>query len=352
MNITNFIIILFIINVVISIVITFIITIDNKQKFSKYDKLINNIKHNCNIETFKPYNEDYNDGIDIKTVKCSNVLCDKAFTMSAPLTFHQTTSKDSTPNDKNITMKLTTDGSINANNITANTLLKTKDIDITNNISVPTKENILINKVKLFDLIYPVGSIYTSTNPTSPASLFGGTWEQIKDRFLYSASSGSTDIGGASTVTLDIKNIPSHNHTFSGALMEGTMFNVNNGGFIRADTGYCTGVFKKDGQKHAWPLRHSEQWSFGGSYNFKFEATPSGSISNTGENTIIQQERQQRNHFQLCHHIIKCIVGEERNKQHICFITSFILLMYFINVSIYVMNNCFITSSLYTSYLS
>ena len=282
MNITNFIIILFIINVVISIVITFIITIDNKQKFSKYDKLINNIKHNCNIETFKPYNENYNDGIDITTVKCSNVLCDKSFTMSAPLTFHKTTSTDSAPNDKNITMKLTTDGSINANNITANTLLKTKDIDITNNISVPTKENILINKVKLFDLIYPIGSIYVSTVSTSPATLFGGTWEQIKDRFLYCTTSGAKDIGGASTVTLDIKNIPSHNHTFSGNLMEGTIFNVNNGGFIRADTGYCTGVFKKDGQKHAWPLRHSEAWSFGGSYNFKFEATPSGSISYVG----------------------------------------------------------------------
>ena len=282
MNITNFIIILFIINVIISIVITFILTIDNKQKFSKYDKLIDNIKNNCSKETFKPYNENYNDGIDIKTVKCANVLCDKEFTMSAPLTFHQTTSTDSTPNDKNITMKLTTDGSVNANNITANTLLKTKDIDITNNISVPTKENILINKVKLFDLIYPVGSIYTSTNPTSPATLFGGTWEQIKDRFLYTASGGSTDIGGASTVTLKTNNIPSHNHTFSGNLMEGTIFNVNNGGFIRADTGYCTGVFKKDGQKHAWPLRHSEAWSFGGSYNFKFEATPSGSISYVG----------------------------------------------------------------------
>ena len=36
----------------------------------------------------------------------------------------------------------------------------------------------------LFNLIYPVGSIYMSVNNTSPATLFGGTWVQIKDTFL------------------------------------------------------------------------------------------------------------------------------------------------------------------------
>ena len=43
---------------------------------------------------------------------------------------------------------------------------------------------------RMFNLIYPVGSIYMSTNNTSPAVLFGGKWEQIKDRFLL--CSGNT----------------------------------------------------------------------------------------------------------------------------------------------------------------
>lgn len=35
--------------------------------------------------------------------------------------------------------------------------------------------------VNLGQVIYPVGSFYCSTQKISPASLFGGTWEQLKD---------------------------------------------------------------------------------------------------------------------------------------------------------------------------
>ena len=62
--------------------------------------------------------------------------------------------------------------------------------------------------------IYPVGSIYISVNSTSPASLFGGTWEQLKDRFLLSAgntyTAGST--GGEASHTLTVDEMPSHRH--------------------------------------------------------------------------------------------------------------------------------------------
>lgn len=36
---------------------------------------------------------------------------------------------------------------------------------------------------------WPIGSIYMSVNSTSPANLFGGTWEMISDTFLFAASS-------------------------------------------------------------------------------------------------------------------------------------------------------------------
>lgn len=46
-----------------------------------------------------------------------------------------------------------------------------------------TNENIASWANKFF----PVGSIYMSVDSTSPASFLGGTWEQIKDRFLLGA---------------------------------------------------------------------------------------------------------------------------------------------------------------------
>ena len=67
------------------------------------------------------------------------------------------------------------------------------------------------------DIIYPVGSIYMSVNSTNPSTLFGGTWEQIKDRFLLSCgntyANGST--GGEATHTLTVDEIPSHKHAFA-----------------------------------------------------------------------------------------------------------------------------------------
>ena len=66
----------------------------------------------------------------------------------------------------------------------------------------------------LADLIYPVGSIYMSVNSIEPSTLFGGTWERIKDRFLLSC--GDTyvpgSIGGEAKSTITADHLPSHSH--------------------------------------------------------------------------------------------------------------------------------------------
>lgn len=91
---------------------------------------------------------------------------------------------------------------------------------------------------KLIDYIYPIGSIYLSVNSTSPATLFGGSWTQLKDRFLLGAgstySSGAT--GGAATHKLSVAEMPNHAHD--------TPFfnNMTNNGEMKSD---FIGVFGK-----------------------------------------------------------------------------------------------------------
>jgi hypothetical protein len=62
----------------------------------------------------------------------------------------------------------------------------------------------------IFNQIYPVGATYISANSTDPGTLFGGTWMQIKDKFLLSAgdtyTAGNTG-GSADAVVVE------HNHT-------------------------------------------------------------------------------------------------------------------------------------------
>lgn len=62
---------------------------------------------------------------------------------------------------------------------------------------------------------HPVGSLYWTSSSENPAVTFGGgTWVQIKDRFILAAgdtyANGAT--GGSATVTLTVAQMPSHNH--------------------------------------------------------------------------------------------------------------------------------------------
>ena len=94
-----------------------------------------------------------------------------------------------------------------------------KTVDVTSGDSQDTNAYIFIDENEnyeddvnglTFDKIYPVGSIYMSINSVNPASLFGGTWEQLQDRFLLGAgstySAGST--GGEATHTLKESELP------------------------------------------------------------------------------------------------------------------------------------------------
>lgn len=58
--------------------------------------------------------------------------------------------------------------------------------------------------------LYPVGAVYISANSTSPASLFGGTWESIGGRFLIGADATyeAGSMGGNNTIQINKENMP------------------------------------------------------------------------------------------------------------------------------------------------
>lgn len=99
----------------------------------------------------------------------------------------------------------------------------------------------------VFDMIYPIGSIYISTNSTNPSLLFGGTWEPFaQGRTLIGVDTTDTDfdtvenIGGEKQHILTINEMPSHSHSLIArtVLMEA---GTNYGTYI-ADGNYNTGT--------------------------------------------------------------------------------------------------------------
>ena len=76
--------------------------------------------------------------------------------------------------------------------------------------------------------IYPIGSIYMSVNNVDPSTIFGGTWQQIKDRFLLACGdtynngetggdANHTPSGTVGNHTLTVNEMPAHNHVVNGS---------------------------------------------------------------------------------------------------------------------------------------
>ena len=107
---------------------------------------------------------------------------------------------------------------------------------------------------------FPVGSIYQSTNPTSPAALFGGTWEQIaSERVLMGASSSHA---AGSTVEAGLPNIT------------GTA----NGGVLSMSTPSSDGAF--GGKYYNTTTRHGggDKGDWFSTYDRTFDASKSNAI--------------------------------------------------------------------------
>ena len=93
----------------------------------------------------------------------------------------------------------------------------------------------------LADAFYPVGSIYMSVNNVNPSELFGGTWKQLKDRFLLGA--GDTYLAGATGGSADAVAVSHRHYMFGQGTDTLTEMTVKNGTADRTVAGY----FSKSG---------------------------------------------------------------------------------------------------------
>lgn len=94
---------------------------------------------------------------------------------------------------------------------------------------------------QIFDLIYPVGSVYLTVNDVNPQTLFGGTWVKSSGGFIYGSTATGTkgengngtgtsvsSAGGGNTgsTTLTIAQIPKHNHSMPKRTAKQVDFNM------------------------------------------------------------------------------------------------------------------------------
>lgn len=93
---------------------------------------------------------------------------------------------------------------------------------------------------QVFNEYYPVGAIYISVNAINPSTIFGGTWTQIKDRYLIACGEDFAieETGGSDTATtytggyvgdttLSVNQLPAHNHEYKEmGLVQGTTLTI------------------------------------------------------------------------------------------------------------------------------
>ena len=112
--------------------------------------------------------------------------------------------------------------------------------------------NTKLGQVATLDKVYPVGSIYMSVNNTNPSTLFGGTWEQLKDRFLLGAGDSYSNgaAGGEATHTLTQNEMPVHAHKPHQWTI--IVSNNANSGNYNNPSGKFFKIFKDDANQNRW----------------------------------------------------------------------------------------------------
>ena len=108
--------------------------------------------------------------------------------------------------------------------------------------------------VNAVDIFWPVGAIYMSQNTTSPASLFGGSWQQMADVFpRFEWSPGGK--GGEDQHLLTEFEMPGHSHRLK---IKESWSEASGYGLWNPPNGFINRVIVSNGANGAWGSFNSD----------------------------------------------------------------------------------------------
>ena len=176
------------------------------ESIKKYTHSINYINDKIDNNNKNTENKILNIASDLNNYKSQNDSNLKKINESL-----STNKSQSDTNLNNLTNNL------NNNKTQTNEQIKNITNDLNNfKNEINKKINELTDKIKkeILDKSHPIGTYYWSQKNTNPSTLFGGSWEQIRGRFLFAEDNSHVvgTSGGEEFHTLTSNEIPSHNH--------------------------------------------------------------------------------------------------------------------------------------------
>jgi hypothetical protein len=154
----------------------------------------------------------------------------------------------------------------------------------------------------MYNKIYPIGSLYWSSSPTNPQTLFGGTWTQVKDKFILAAGDtyqAGTSGGSASytpggtvndrSITLQVANIPKHAHSISAR----TVNTGSSGGHSHTYTypNWVKGAEGSGAKMEVGKTKSYGTWDTGGTGNHSHDVTiPAHNTNESGSGTAFSHD--------------------------------------------------------------
>lgn len=140
-----------------------------------------------------------------------------------------------------------------------------------------------VNGKDILLLAHPVGSLYWSKLPTDPSVLFGGTWKQIKDKFILAAGNTYSVYteGGEASHTLTINETPYHTHTRGSMNITGQISMAYRGG---GERNYCQGALYYDNTTHNVAIKSGGNDDWGRTIDLDASRAWTGTTSGVGSN--------------------------------------------------------------------